>query len=990
MQNPSQADAIFFANVPIDPPGSTLTRTFRITNIRADAAALGTGLYNSGQITANLSVNGATSVSINNPQIAVAFIAPGMTASVAGSPGVSSPIRLLEGSAGAWKTKNLSFTVGDHNGTPGNAVFQSGSLSYTGGSNYPVDVAQNVPNANFATESGYQWQNNAQNAPPSPNPPLGFGLPAATGGGLPLQAAEGINQAGVADSGTRVMLRFGNIPAGASVQVPPVLYLFPQGFSHNGNPAQFQSGASGVMVLTQTDSFGAGAFNPAGGTFGPNGTAVYEILYADPSKLEYADVPFTLLSAPPGTALQVQAGFAPQYTDPFASLPSGSYPVPRFVDRSASEPCSSNVCLTAFPSQQNNPAPTGSSMICVMNAGVPPLARAEGLAEPVGDLVLNCTGGTPTLAGQPVPQGNLILNFTTNVAEKLTATGGFSEALLIVDEPNSAVQPSRPILNCGQVGAPDGGQFGPGACSILGNGDATRTYDGAANGYGSGGATCDGSGGRPAANSYGCGRPNVYQGRIGGPGNPNQLNTITFANVPIDPPGLGNTRTLRITNIRLNTASVGVSQSFFSVTIADTAGITLTGAVINNPQQVVAYIESGLVTSVSGAGSPGSNVNVKESFSSAWKARNFSFAIGDHNGTPGNTTLPLGFSYYVYDGATNSPLDIAQNVPGAIYNTEDIFTWQNNGLNSPPSPNPPVAVGTLNVFSFGGPLASAGFGGLNTGIGNSGVANAGTRLALRFGNIPVGASVQVPQIVNVTQQGSSGQTITGVLALTNTDATGSGPFTPGSGTLSNGSNLAVYEVLWADPFSNEQADIPFTLVNAPQGSSIQVSAGFAPFFSAADAGSPSSSYPLPRFVDNLAYLPCISGPCISVFPNQGINSGPVNVALSGGPILSGAQVKLSATGRPDIFGGSLSNPSLSALTSAISILTRAAPGARDVVITPQTGNPFVLAGAFSILAPPPCSFTVGPLNTTFLAAGGKVLWWLLLRRPSVPGAIPPP
>jgi hypothetical protein len=224
---------------------------------------LGTSLYNSGQITSNIAING---VSINNPQTAVAFIAPGMTASVAGSPGVSSPIRLLEGSPGAWKTKNLSFTVGDHNGTPGNAVLQSGSFSYGGGLNYPADAAQNVPNANFGTESGYQWQNNAQNAPPSPNPPLGFGLPAAIGGGLPLQSAGATNsridQAGVADAGTRVMLTFGNIPPGASIQVPPVLYLFPQGFSHNGNPAQFQSGTSGVMVLTQTDSFGAGAFNP--------------------------------------------------------------------------------------------------------------------------------------------------------------------------------------------------------------------------------------------------------------------------------------------------------------------------------------------------------------------------------------------------------------------------------------------------------------------------------------------------------------------------------------------------------------------------------------------------------------------------------------------------------------------------------------------------------------------------------------------------------
>src|SRR5258708_35183256 len=99
--------------------------------------------------------------------------------------------------------------------------------------------------------------------------------------------------------------------------------------------------------------------------------------------------------------------------------------------------------------------------------------------------------------------------------------------------------------------------------------------------------------------------------------------------------------------------------------------------------------------------------------------------------------------------------------------------------------------------------------------------------------------------------------------------------------------LAVYHVLGAAPFTIESADIPFTLMNAPAGSSVQVSAGFAPFYSTAAAGAPSSTLPVPRFVDGLAYLPCVSGPCISVFPNQGQNTGIVNVSISGGPGLNG-------------------------------------------------------------------------------------------------------
>src|SRR5579863_6056593 len=116
-----------------------------------------------------------------------------------------------------------------------------------------------------------------------------------------------------------------------------------------------------------------------------------------------------------------------------------------------------------------------------------------------------------------------------------------------------------------------------------------------------------------------------------------------------------------------------------------------------------------------------------------------------------------------------------------------------------------------------------------------------------------------------------------------------GPYSPTSGTRTAANPLAVYEILFADPFSLESADVPFTLVGAPLGSAVQVSAGFAPFFSTAAAGSASSTLPVPRFADTLAYVPCVSGPCISVFPSQGVNSGPVQVTVTGGTILDGAR-----------------------------------------------------------------------------------------------------
>jgi len=117
-----------------------------------------------------------------------------------------------------------------------------------------------------------------------------------------------------------------------------------------------------------------------------------------------------------------------------------------------------------------------------------------------------------------------------------------------------------------------------------------------------------------------------------------------------------------------------------------------------------------------------------------------------------------------------------------------------------------------------------------------------------------------------------------------------------------------------------------------------------------------------------------SGKCthaaITVFPSHGTNSGPINVAMSGDPLLSGAQVALSGSGLPAILGTNVANPSAAALTATFD-LTSAAPGPRDVVITPRSGASVTLGGAFTILpTATTCSYTVAPLNPSFPASGG--------------------
>src|SRR5690242_15608098 len=78
----------------------------------------------------------------------------------------------------------------------------------------------------------------------------------------------------------------------------------------------------------------------------------------------------------------------------------------------------------------------------------PALIRGEGSAELVGDLLLTCTGGTRTPAGQNIPQSSITVTLKSSVTSRLMTTSA-SEALLLVDEPGSTANPAQ--LACGSV-----------------------------------------------------------------------------------------------------------------------------------------------------------------------------------------------------------------------------------------------------------------------------------------------------------------------------------------------------------------------------------------------------------------------------------------------------------------------------------------------------------------------------------------------------------
>jgi hypothetical protein len=572
------------------------------------------------------------------------------------------------------------------------------------------------------------------------------------------------------------------------------------------------------------------------------------------------------------------------------------------------------------------PASAQSTAVSCTNAGgVTPTVRSQGLTELMGDLVVQCTGGTPTAAGAVVPQVNFTVILSTNITSKLLSSNGlFNEALMIIDEPNApGPNSNRPILNCGNAGAPDSSvESGPGVCSIISTGVPANTYDGTSNGFGPPAGTC-GVGAAPAVGTYGCGRPNVFQGRQGSPFNTGQANTISFLNVPIDPPGTGTTRTIRVTNVRGNANLVGIASTFTQIPITMQLSINgNTSLAINLPAtgQVVAFVQTGLIVTVinsnlgfvqcntengklfggsafpfnplgtaggagggntnSGAGPP--TVRFAEGFASSWKVKNIAQTLAN-----GSAPSVLGEGY-VYNGGLLYPVDVNQNVPGAIYNTETGFQYSPSFTQ--PTPNPPVGVGTTAVTGTANtpqPFADA----AGTGIGGAGGATAGTRLEMTFTNIPQGSSIFVPPVIFLYRQNTTpplpaiytAGVSTGVAVLTTTDANGDTTYAPAEtglpssipavasgnpvGTLSPVSNgLAVYEVLFDDPGSLEQVDIPVVVAfvsnlsaNPPiglpaTGTIAQVAGGFAPFYTTSAAGLPSGSLPIPRFTPGNAPL----------------------------------------------------------------------------------------------------------------------------------------
>jgi len=186
------ANAIEFPNIPIDPPGMNGIRIFRVMNIRADVS--GAPLPNPVPvpITATISITGAETIPVNNPQLAVAF------------PVESLKVEIRDAANAAVIETPLSLLACDLNATPA--------------PQFHIRVTEQMNASGLRTRTHTPWPNADAGAPVTPQDLLGSFYPGSESGyyNPTLPAAGGLNRAGLASSGTRFYVLIDNLPAGVS------------------------------------------------------------------------------------------------------------------------------------------------------------------------------------------------------------------------------------------------------------------------------------------------------------------------------------------------------------------------------------------------------------------------------------------------------------------------------------------------------------------------------------------------------------------------------------------------------------------------------------------------------------------------------------------------------------------------------------------------------------------------------------------------------
>jgi hypothetical protein len=359
------ANSITWLGVPIDPPGTNGVRTIRITNVRADANFLGvssgSGLsaFIPNQITEFISTTPPQALPLNNPQQTVAYTAQGLNFTVrSGAP--ASFLQCNSANAGATASSGAAGIInatGFQNGVTFLARFSEGFASSFKRRNVAPITASNLTVSNADVSP----------APLAQNTPGGI-CPYCAGGQYFTEtgfydpdhfpSTNGLNRAGLADTGTRLMLRFAGVPANTSVLVG----LYENGRTTlNSRVRLVSADASGANTsgtgFTAVSGL-ANGFNTVSLTGGA-GVAVYEVVSSDPVAIEDIDIPvaisYTATPTPPGLGTATVSGsFAPLST---VRVSDSSSPIPRFFDSPINRtiftinPCSTNLLFPFVTNQ---------------------------------------------------------------------------------------------------------------------------------------------------------------------------------------------------------------------------------------------------------------------------------------------------------------------------------------------------------------------------------------------------------------------------------------------------------------------------------------------------------------------------------------------------------------------------------------------------------------------------------------------------------------
>jgi hypothetical protein len=313
------------------------------------------------------------------------------------------------------------------------------------------------------------------------------------------------------------------------------------------------------------------------------------------------------------------------------------------------------VLLTGLIPEASAQIQTGAPFVCTSTAAVPPALRQEGLTELVGDIVLDCTGGTAVATGAGVPTANFTIFLNTNVTSRVV--GSFSEAALTIDEPGSGLPGSAPTpIIC----------TSPGACPVtVGSGTQFNTFPGQVSG-----------------------------------------NSVTFLGVPVNPPGTTGHRIFRITNVRANANLAPPGSPGQILALISASGST--SVPISPAQQLVGVVQNGVTFSLRNAtdddslDSSGATFNQCESqttvnFATLRFAEGFATAFKVRGDVPAQTTL--GAIYNTESGLTIS--DGTNTISGvADYATrlKAVFTGVPNGVT--------IYVGLTNTLNVTGTTAT--------------------------------------------------------------------------------------------------------------------------------------------------------------------------------------------------------------------------------------------------------------------------------------------